>query len=505
MVSRLYNALFTALLSHRIEVGCEITILDSICYMRKEYRYCILHIRTLAASLDQTQLSWKMSGRPWISKRTFIFFWLPILIALGVSIEYFVLAQKRESLSATDAFRMHALEVAMSVKLAWRITAMHPQFAASNLFSSKWDTTGSTTSTASLPVTAAEFEKFAASNIYWNKQGTMVETQWAPYIESNNRNTVEKKIDEEGSIAFQIFKFGANGKDNIPEKDPGPFAPIAYCSPPNPFIVGLDLYNDLVEGPVTRNTQRTGQTLSTAPFQLRGLPSNAYGGFQMGFTIYIPLFRDSSGNVTPMKTDDFLGVVVNVVAFQPLLEGILSDVQLNEIDVFLFTNADPVSGETERFLAMYQSRPYEGMTNFTVDEASRLLVKDITGDIVTSPDDPNFMVDMGDRTLRLVIRARTDRFEKKYVTFLPIVLMIVAILVKLVDKIFHFVDHWIYEASDEKATISKYLDDHELGTIDIDERRQSMEGAYSVKNLFCGWRSMKKHRTFSGIDASVPT
>jgi hypothetical protein len=47
-------------------------------------------------------------------------------IALGVSVEYFFLAQKRETLSAKDAFSSSSLEVAMSVKLAWRITVSVP-------------------------------------------------------------------------------------------------------------------------------------------------------------------------------------------------------------------------------------------------------------------------------------------------------------------------------------------------------------------------------------------
>ena len=47
-------------------------------------------------------------------------------IALGASVEYFVLAQQREILSAKDAFHVLSLQVAMSVKLSWRITVSDP-------------------------------------------------------------------------------------------------------------------------------------------------------------------------------------------------------------------------------------------------------------------------------------------------------------------------------------------------------------------------------------------
>ena len=428
-----------------------------------------------------------MSHEPCFSIRKLVFFWLPILIAIGISFEYWYLAHKRETLSAKDAFHTSAVQTALSVKLAWRVTSIQPQFVASNLFSSIHEPPiscdNTTEYTSSLPVTAHEFEKFAASNSYWNIDKTITEVQWAPYVHASNREIVQTML-RTNNPGFDIFEFGPGGsKQTIQMSDPGPFAPIAYCSPQNTFIEGLDLYNDLFEGPVVRNTERTGNTLSTAPFELRGQPVDRWNGFHMGFTVYIPLFG-SAGGVTPQKTANFLGVVANVVAFYPLLNNALKDVTLDEIDVFLFTVPDAISGETERFLAQFQSMPYDGMDNITVEELSKMKTGDITGDIVSDIDDPLFLIDLGDRTLRLVVRARSGRYTSKFQTAFPFILITIAIMVKLADKTFALVDHWLYKATDERRVLTEYHTHEELQLIDIDKRRMEMEGKYSAHNIF---------------------
>jgi len=416
-------------------------------------------------------------------------------MAIGISFEYWYLAHKREMLSAKDAFHTAAVQAALSVKLAWRVTSIQPQFVASNLFSSRnsGDPTCKNASqyTSSLPVTADEFENFAASNLYWNIDKTITEVQWAPYVHPSNRDQVQTMLRTDNP-EFEIFQFGADGKDITQASDPGPFAPIAYCSPKNTYIEGLDLYNDLFEGPVVRNTERTGDTLSTTPFQLRGLDAKRWDGFQMGFTVYIPLFATDTGEVTPKKTGKFLGVVINVVAFHPLLNNVLEDVKLDEMDVYLFTVPDPVVGETERFLAQFQSMPYEGMSNTTVEELGKMKSVDIKGDHVTKIDDPVFLIDLGDRSLRLVVRSRSGRYTSKFQTAFPFILITIAILVKMVDKTFALVNHWLYKATDERRVLKEYHTEQELASINIDERRMEMESKYSAHRIF-RWNPTSVH------------
>ena len=251
-----------------------------------------------------------------------------------------------------------------------------------------------------------EFDQFTSGNVYWNTLKTIFQTQWVPYIRNANRSAFEAAVRKELEW-FKIFRFNSSGiAVEEPQNSFSVYGPITYCAPPADYIVGLDLYNDPIEGPILQRAQATGSVLSAKPFELRGLAIP----FRLGMTIYMPLYQ-TNGTFTVSKTDDYLGSIVSVFLFHPLLSNVLSDLTLRNTDVFLFEvdSGDALNAST--YLAHFESEPESTMPNLLPPAVYALRPSDIAGDFVTAFT-ADYDVTVVDRTFRVLVRAREGSFPR---------------------------------------------------------------------------------------------
>jgi CHASE1-domain containing sensor protein len=300
-------------------------------------------------------------------------------------------------------FERIAQAITQTIQLSWRLTLTFPEFVVANLIASP-----------SFP-RRGEFEAFAAGNPYWNPLKTILEVQWVPFV--SDRSSFEFSVREQ-IPEFMIFTFSSSGK--VPALNHSQYGPITYCSPMNNFILGLDLYNDPIEGPLIREAEATGRILSAPPFPLRGLPDGT--DFKQGTTVYMPLFILNASSPSPAISiqrapgASFLGCVVTVIHFHPLVARVLAPLGLRGIDVFLFdpppNASSPSPPSAAAYVAHYESPPADSRPALSPAAAAALRPEDIAGDLVTAFAPAWDVPTAGGRALRVLVRARAGSYPR---------------------------------------------------------------------------------------------
>eukprot|EP00290_Baffinella_frigidus_P041442 CAMPEP_0180278274 /NCGR_PEP_ID=MMETSP0988-20121125/7392_1 /TAXON_ID=697907 /ORGANISM="non described non described, Strain CCMP2293" /LENGTH=514 /DNA_ID=CAMNT_0022249803 /DNA_START=37 /DNA_END=1578 /DNA_ORIENTATION=+ len=407
-------------------------------------------------------------GGSYLSRRKLIFFWFPVALAVAISIEYYILAEKREVLSAKETFAQTVDEIRLELQEGWQITQMHPEMIASAIVAYGADDGLSR-------VDAGSFEKMASSNPYWDPRKTVLEVWWVPHVAAGKRASYEE--------TFEVVFSRVTGSAVTPLEDSavGPFAPVMLISPPDSSRRGHDLYSDSFEGPLLRKALETGETLVSLPFKMK----NAKGHFRitdaspdmdyvMASTIYKPLYLDSQGEIShaPSSGSEPLGAVVTQVQMQPLLtvlDLIRVEVDgksagLEEMDVFLFQEP-PLSSDGKRrvsltnshILGVYEGGPDETRKGLSIYNTAEMTPGGVDGDFVTKLDDEEFMIKAGDRNFLIVVRGREGRYVARFLTFLPATFMMIGLIVKFIDKSFAIWEEKYYRESDKAAAVEEYL------------------------------------------------
>jgi CHASE1-domain containing sensor protein len=305
----------------------------------------------------------------------------------------FIAAPGTAADSGTEFQRVSAA-ITSSVRLAWRLTENYPQMLMSDFFSSP------------SIISRDEFNRFTIGNVYWNSLKTIFQIQWVPCVTNVNRSAFEDSVRRELPW-FKIFRFNSSGQAVEEPRDSFPaYGPITYCAPLADYIVGLDLYNDPIEGPIIRRAQATGNVLAADPFLLRGLAET----FRLGMTIYMPLYR-TNGSFSVSKSSDYVGCICSVFLFHPLMSNVLADLNLRHTDVFLFDVSHGSDPNASTYLAHYESQPASTMPNLLPPAVYNLRPADVTGDFVTTFT-PEYDLKVVDRTFRVLVRARAGSYPR---------------------------------------------------------------------------------------------
>jgi hypothetical protein len=296
-----------------------------------------------------------------------------------------------------DSFAASLKSITQSISSGWTSTAVYPQLVVGFLLA------------ADTFPTRHEFERFIASNEYFNPNNILKWITWNQCVPNADREAFVNLVRQD-IPAFEIYLISSTGTQiTLPPNASSQYDPITYCSPPADSLIGFDVYNDALEGPTIRQVAATGRPISAAPFLLRGLPPEEE--FKMGMTMYIPLYGRQPlrggivRNLTTARSPHYAGCVATVIHFRPLLSSVLSSASLEDVDVFLFAS-------TGNYIAHYEAPPASTAPNLSAAAAEALLPADIAGDLVTAFS-PAFDVTIVDRNFRVLVRARRGSRARK--------------------------------------------------------------------------------------------
>ncbi len=284
---------------------------------------------------------------------------------------------------------------------AWEDTLVYPQLTISFLTIPK-----------SFP-SQHEFERFCASNKFWNPRGTIWQMQWVPFVENNGRASFEANAQLQ-IPGFHMYSFTQVGPSVRPPNSSTYYLPVFYCSPPA-AIIGLDL-NDDVEGTAIWSAMATGDTTTSDPFDARIDLPPALGGFKKLMGLFSPIYSFNS-TLTISRNDNFAGCLVSMIAFHPMVNNILSNLDILNIDVFLFWIKPGSNGSlSATYVAHFESKPENSRPRINATGGGALKPEDVDGDIV-SKFVPRFDLTISDKTFRLMVRARRGSIVKDVMLF----------------------------------------------------------------------------------------
>ena len=346
---------------------------------------------------------------------------LPILLALGISIEVFFLAQKREKAEAADDFRFRSVDAFTSLNLALELTLKNAQFLLSDIVAN------------GMP-TAHEFERFAFSNSYFNMEKTITRVMLISVVYNASRGAYPDPI-----ITVPDFTKPWAGQPTHPSHVDFVYFPIRYVSPPQPSIIGMDMDDDPILDSFVHLVSGTGQAAVTPTYTLRtGIAAaNATEAFMSGFSYLLPFFQSVDGGLTTQQTANMGGVVCTVIWITGVLRQIMQQLSLAQMDVFLFDVTDP---DAPTYVAHYETpeanRPY-----YTPENVSDVTPFNLEGDFV-SEWSKQFDLSIAQRRYRLRTRARTDMYVPRFSTELPYILLGLSLAAKALDKFMHAIHMW---------------------------------------------------------------
>ena len=284
---------------------------------------------------------------------------------------------------------------------SWEDTLVYPQLTISFLTISK-----------SFP-TQHEFELFCASNRFWNPRGTIWQMQWVPSVDNSDRTLFEANARFQNP-GFRMFSFRPAGPVERPQNSSAYYLPVFYCSPPA-AIIGLDL-NDDEEGIAVRSAMATGNTVTSDPFDARVDLPPALGGFKKLMGLFTPIYSLNS-SLTIYRNDKFAGCLVSMIAFHPMVNNILANLDILNTDIFLFwIKPLSIGSFSATYVAHFESKPENSRPRINATGGGLLNPEDITGDIM-SRFVPRFDLTISDKTFRLVVRARRGSIVKDVMLF----------------------------------------------------------------------------------------
>lgn len=353
--------------------------------------------------------------------RWFIFHFVPVCLGVYLAFEGWVLANNKEIQEAREYFTKLSEQIVLSVQLSSTITQMQPEALVALYFSDE------------VPL-KSQFERFTIGNPFWDSAGTINGIRWAPYILDKDRAGFEADT-KRLYPAFKIWRFGpANSQVEQMNSSFNFYCPILY-NPGGEVMIGFDICNDIIQGPIIRRVASTGIIESVKPFELRMPPTLDEGVFPVGTIVYMPLFRNKEEMIQIQYTDDYIGCVIAVIHFRSMLTSILQKMQLQDVDVFMFTdNVEP------KYMTHFEGYP---ANNLTYDSIKDIRVSDIVGDMVTTAVDAQFVTFVDTRYM-IIVRARKGKFLRRYETNLPVNFLLISLFVLFLDKIMMLAEKILY-------------------------------------------------------------
>jgi len=349
-----------------------------------------------------------------------VFDLLPVLFAVGISIEVFFLAQHREADQAADDFRFRSTNAHTSLQLALELTLKNAKFLLSDIVAN------------GIP-SEHEFERFAFSNPYFNLEKTITKVILVRTVYNASRATYQDPI-----IVVPEFMKPWAGQPVLPSPQNFIYYPIGYVSPPQPSLKGMDENHDTMIGPLLRLVSGTGAPAVSPMYTLRtGLTTNYTGNFLNGMVYILPFFTSTNNALTTDQTPMMTGAVFTVIWITGVMETIMQDMRLSQMDVFLFEITDP---DTPTYVAHYETpettRPYYTPANIT-----DVTPFNLDGDFL-SDWSKDFDISIAQRRYRMRARARTSMYVARFSTDLPYILLGLSLGAKALDKFMHGIHIW---------------------------------------------------------------
>jgi hypothetical protein len=346
---------------------------------------------------------------------------LPVLLAVGVSVEVFFLAQQREVAQARDDFHFTATMAHTNLKLTLRKSVESARLLLGALLAN------SVGGVPSEPV----FENMVFSNPFFNMDRTIAKVILVDVVANASRAGWPHPI---FVLPDMLAPWG--GQPGVPAPDSLSYSPVRYVSPPQPEMVGLDFNADPMNAPFIRLAAGLGGDVVTRMFQLRsGIPGQPEPIlFRNGVVYHMPIFRSlTPGAFTSRPTDVMDGVLLFVFWMTGVLELTMRPLQLRHTDVFLF---DITYEDFPEYVAHYESPENETRPFYTPENVTLVGPFDLDGDFVT-PWSVEYDMAVAQRRYRMVMRGRTGRYATRFSTGLPYILLGLSLAVKGLEKAMH--------------------------------------------------------------------
>jgi signal transduction histidine kinase/sensor domain CHASE-containing protein len=173
---------------------------------------------------------------------------------------------------------------------------------------------------------------------------------WTRRIPLKERSLFEKAIRAEGFPNFEIKDRDAGGMLISARRRPEYF-PITYVEPfqkDNNFnkAFGFDLGSDPMRRQGLKKARDTGKMIATGAIKIVTTD-------QLGFLTLLPIYRKNQPiNTVSLRRENFQGFITGVFQIADIIEASLSDLELENIDFYLFDNSGYVK---DNFLSYYKS------------------------------------------------------------------------------------------------------------------------------------------------------
>ena len=389
--------------------------------------------------VDQEEQEWAPPPEIKQLKKTgFLFpkwqFWIfdviPVLLAIGISVEVFYLAQQREIAQARDDFFFTADTAHTNLLLSLRKAIEGARLLLGTLLAN---------SMRDFP-TAEVFEHMVFSNPFFNLDRTVAKVILLEAVANASRAALPYRI-----VVLPNMSASWDGQPRLDAPTSFMHFPVRYVSPVQPDFIGLDFNLDPLNSPSIRQAKAFGSPVATHMFQLRGgIPGRSADSleFRNGFVYHMPIFQSmqspSTGVFTAVPTDIMRGELLFVFWMTGVLELTMTPLNLQHTDVFLFDVSEP---DFPTFVAHYESPEQESRPFYRMANISAVNPFTLQGDFQTQWI-REYDIPVAQRRYRLLVRGRTDRYATRFSTDLPYILLALSLGVKALDKCMHALHHW---------------------------------------------------------------
>ncbi len=381
------------------------------------------HYHTTTTASSSTQQTYQRVKR-W---QFWVFDVLPVLMAIGISVEVFYLAQQREIAQARDEFQFTAQIAHTNLKMK-----LHKSIESARLL------LGALLANSIKQFPAENvFENMVFSNPFFNVDDTIAKVILLEIVPNASKETRSSGIHV---LPDMMAPWG--GQPKIAPRNSLSYSPVLYVSPPQPEIIGLDFNADPVNSAYIRSVKGTGEDAVTHMHQLRaGIPGASKDiQFRNGVVYHMPVFQSltpDNGAFTSAQTDVIKGDLLFVFWMTGILEETMETLNLQHADVFLF---DVTDIDSPSYVAHYESpenstRPFYTLRNITTATPFNL-----ENDFLTGWSN-KYNVKVAQRTYRLLMRGRKGFYADRFSTSLPYILLGLSLAVKALDKIMHAIHH----------------------------------------------------------------
>jgi hypothetical protein len=352
---------------------------------------------------------------------------LPVLMAIGISVEVFYLAQQREIAQARDEFQFTAQIAHTNLRMTLHKSTESARLLLGALLAN---------SVKKFPAEHV-FENMVFSNPFFNADDTIAKVILLEIVSNASKETWPHSIHV---LPDMLAPWG--GQPKIAARNSLSYAPVLYVSPPQPEIIGLDFSADPINSAYIRLVRGMGEDAVSHMFQLRGgipgAPENTQ--FRNGVVYHMPIFQSLSpetGAFTTKQTDVIKGDLVFVFWMTGLLEKTMETLLLRHTDVFLFDITDV---DYPLYVAHYETPENNTRPFYTLSNITTVTPFNLEGDFLTGWSN-QYNIKIAQRSYRLLVRGRKGFYANRFSTSLPYVLLGLSLAVKALDKIMHAIHH----------------------------------------------------------------